>query len=82
VLNQNDLPKRMQMVDAFLNKEVTMMMEAEKKRMAARKNFRDRFGGSNDQGSDEINELSKKLDDLGLPEETKKITENEIKKLK
>jgi ATP-dependent Lon protease len=70
------------MVAAFLDKEVAMKTEAEKKRMAARKNIRDRFGGVNDQGQDEINELSKKLEDLNLPEETKKITENEIKKLK
>jgi len=50
---------------------------------ALNKRIKDRISGSGeDDPKDELSQLAAKLDSLDLPEETKRITDMEIKKLK
>ena len=84
LLEENDLEKRMKLVYEHLKTE----LELKKTKLKQDDKVMKRFGGTNinpnkigasgqqsQEDMDEIATLQKKLDDLKLPEETKKITD-------
>ena len=86
ILNENDIEKRMQIVGAFMNKELIAKRAQKDKIDALNKRIKDRFagqgGGTDEESKDEVQELEEKLKSLDMPEEAQKIAEQEIRKLK
>lgn len=85
VLDENDIEVRMKFVAQYMALELNIKREQRKKVEAINSRFKERPGGGgsqDDEAKDELSQLATKLKSLDLPEETLKITDNEIKKLK
>lgn len=84
VLDENDIESRMKFVAQYMALELNIKREQRKKVEAMNSRFKDRLGGNSqdEEARDELSQLATKLKSLDLPEETLKITDNEIKKLK
>ena len=77
----------MKQVFALIEKEIQIKSAALVKHEAKKKNQRERHAllggqGPDDDSKSEVDELAEKLQNLGLPEETKQICDREIKKLR
>ena len=71
------------MVANMISREVTIKLEQKEKFEALKKRQRSGgMGGVGDAEDDEIAQLEEKLKSLELPEETKKICDTELKKLR
>ena len=70
------------MVAGFIAREVKLKVEQNQKFEAFQKRRMQSFGGSGDQENDEVSEMQERLNKLGLPEETKKICDSELKKVR
>ena len=82
ILDENDIDMRMKIVAGLIAREVKIKAEQNQKLAAIQKRRSQQNLSGTEPETDEIAEMQEKLGKLGLPEETKKICDGELKKVR